>query len=46
VVLAMVTLSLPEIFEFSNAFTISGVLLGLVTTIRHFIYLFIHKSVS
>ena len=34
VVLAMVTLSLPEIFEFSNAFTIAGVLLGLVTTIR------------
>ena len=34
VVLAMVTLSLPEIFEFSNAFTIAGVLLGLITTIR------------
>jgi amino acid transporter len=34
VVLSMVFLSLPEIFEFSNAFTIAGVLLGLCTTIR------------
>jgi len=34
VVLSMVTLSLPEIFEFSNAFTIAGVLLGLTTCIR------------
>mmetsp|Transcript_72561 Transcript_72561/g.151531 ORF Transcript_72561/g.151531 Transcript_72561/m.151531 type:complete len:498 (+) Transcript_72561:69-1562(+) len=34
VVLSMCTLSLPEIFEFSNAFTISGVILGLITAIR------------
>lgn len=34
IVLSMCTLSLPEIFEFSNAFTVSGVMLVLVTTVQ------------
>jgi hypothetical protein len=34
IVLSMCTLSLPEIFEFSNAFTVAGVILGLYTCIQ------------
>jgi len=34
IVLSMCTLSLPEIFEFSNAFTVAGVILGLWTCIQ------------